>query len=154
MIDIENHADGIAAIFRHSSAHLWQALAHCWQCSVLYLAHSSPHAWQISAQSAQSFAANDEPRDMNWAARLQISAQSRSSSIHRTIVLMSCSRKQDAAQCSHAVTHSLQASIQPSYCLEDITFILFFVCCGLFHCRQNCRQWMVVIGSLPFSGSL
>lgn len=42
---------------------------------------------------------------------------------------MSGSRKQDAAHCSHAVTHSLQASIQPSYCLDGITFLLFcFVC--------------------------
>src|SRR5664280_1053617 len=63
---------------------------------------------------------------MYRAARLQISAQSRSSSMHRTIILMSCSCKQDAAQCSHAVTHSLQTSIQLSYCLSDITFLLFY----------------------------
>jgi hypothetical protein len=66
---------------------------------------------------------------MYRAARPQISAQSRSSSMHRTIILMSCSCKQDAAQCSHAVTHSLQTSIQLSYCSCDITFLLFcFVC--------------------------
>ena len=49
--------------------------------------------------------------------------------MHRTIILMSCSRKQDAAHCSHAVTHSLQAPIQLSYCLDGITFLLScFVC--------------------------
>jgi hypothetical protein len=39
------------------------------------------------------------------------------------------SRKQDAAHCSHAVTHSLQSSTQLSYCLDGITFLLScFVC--------------------------
>jgi hypothetical protein len=61
---------------------------------------------------------------MNCAARLQISAQSRSSSMHRIIILMSGSRKQDVAHCSHAVTHSLQASIQFGYCGDGITFLL------------------------------
>jgi hypothetical protein len=75
------------------------------------LAHSSPHAWQISAHNAQSFAENFEPRDINWAAKLQTSAQSRSSSMQRAIDLMSGSFKQAAAQCSQAVTHSLQASM-------------------------------------------
>ena len=75
---------------------------------------------------------------MNRAARLQISAQSRSSSMHRAIDLMSCSCKQDAAQCSHAVTHSLQASIQLS-CLCGITFLFLFCFVVLFQ-RTTCPQ--------------
>jgi hypothetical protein len=61
---------------------------------------------------------------MNRTARLQISAQSRSTSMHRAIILMSCSCKHDDAQSSHAVTHSLQASIQLSFCF--ITFLFLF----------------------------
>ena len=48
--------------------------------------------------------------------------------MHRAIDLMSCSCKHDDAQFSHAVTHSLQASIQLSFCGIIFLFLFCFVC--------------------------
>jgi hypothetical protein len=44
--------------------------------------------------------------------------------MQRAIILMSDSCKHDDAQCSHAVTHSLQASMQLSYFSCGITVLL------------------------------
>ena len=52
--------------------------------------------------------------------------------MHRAIDLMSCSCKHDDAQFSHAVTHSLQASIQLSFCGITFLFLFCFVCFVLF----------------------
>jgi hypothetical protein len=91
---------------------------------------------------------------MNRAARLQISAQSRSSSMHRAIVLMSCSCKQDAAQCSHAVTHSLQTSIQLSCCSScAITFLFLFGFVCFCVQRTTCSQIHYSTAHLACSGS-
>src|ERR1035437_9693527 len=52
--------------------------------------------------------------------------------MHRAIDLMSCSCKHDDAQFSHAVTHSLQASIQLSFCGINFLFLFCFVCFVLY----------------------
>src|ERR1035437_4261067 len=69
--------------------------------------------------------------------------------MHRTIILMSCSCKQDVAQCSHAVTHSLQTSIQPSDCSCDITFLLFCFVCFCFSERRVRKFTALVVPRRP-----
>src|SRR5438067_2056099 len=102
-------------MFRHSSAHLRHPSAHCLQCCASYFSHSCAHASQTSAQSAQSRAAKSLPRDINRTARAQISAQSRSSSMHRAIFFTSCSCRHSDAQCSHAIVQAIHAWIQRWY---------------------------------------
>src|ERR1035437_4311965 len=61
--------------------------------------------------------------------------------LHRAIGLMSCSCKHDDAQFSHAVTHSLQASIQLSFCGITFLFLFCFIClfCFVFSVPANDR---------------
>ncbi len=82
---------------------------------MLCLAHSAPHASHTSAHRAQARSANGEPRAISRAANEQVSAQLRSSSMHRVILSTDSSCKQAVAQCSHASMHSLHASMQSSY---------------------------------------
>ncbi|CAN5244784.1 hypothetical protein BH18ACI2_BH18ACI2_26530 [soil metagenome] len=91
-------ADGYSApTLRHSSAHLRHASAQRLQCSLSCLAHSAAQASQISAQSAQSFAWNFEPRLMKAAASQHASAQSMQRRAHSGF-----SPRHPSPQCSHS----------------------------------------------------
>ena len=119
-------------ISRHASAHLRQASAHSWQRAILCFAHSAPHASHTSAQSWQTRSANSDPRAISRAAKEQMSAQLRSSSMHRVIILTSSSCRHAVAQCSHASIHSWQASMQVRYFSCDI-----LISCSMVECRQR-----------------
>lgn len=56
----------------------------------------------------------------------QSTAQSRSNSMHFTIMLTSSSRRHSAAQCVHSVAQRLQASIHCMYLLCGITDLFPF----------------------------
>jgi hypothetical protein len=74
----------------------------------------------LGAELAHARAANCEPRDISRIANEQMSAQLRSSSTHRTIILTSSSCRQAVAQFSHASMHWGHASMQASYFSWDI----------------------------------
>ena len=107
-------AAGMAPILRHSAAQRAQAAAHSWQCCIGCLPHSPAHMSHKSAHAWHNSSATSLPRATNPAAIRHNCAQSISSAMQRVIIFGSGSRRQAAAQRSHASAHWLQASIHES----------------------------------------
>lgn len=107
------------------SAHTRQASAHSRQCGCsACFAHSAAHSAAVRAQ-ASSWARHTRgsksfPRASKLAVHEQMSAQSRSSRMHRRNGKISCSPRQPSAHARQARAHAAAASMHPA-CVRGST---------------------------------
>jgi hypothetical protein len=107
-----------------TSAQWRQAAAQTRQCC---MSRWSSHSWaqllQMLSQSWQSCSERSPFKLMTWAAALQRVAHSRSSWMHRIMLLMSSSSRQALAHCWQRVAQARQASIHSWYFCCNMVFV-------------------------------